>query len=243
LKQRKNRLLLLRLQLPITDKKQQAPIPTMTSPAVGSKPRLFSLGFGHNKKGHFLKLGLTGIHADLLTESYGTLKNSELKVFDLGLKLTKQQTLQLDYFNLLSLQKLNVSPSNLYGEDALSWRVALGIKARNKHCDHCNGLYLLAGIGKTWQLSPRLLSYAMLEGQYHGTDDAVLMSPVIGFTTEPTSRLKALLEIGVETNLRTGEKNQRTTGEARYAFSKNNTVRLSYEAQESEISLSYYHHW
>ncbi|MCK5897161.1 MAG: DUF4105 domain-containing protein [Cocleimonas sp.] len=244
LQKRKNHLLLLRLQLPIADKKQQKiAIPTITSPAVGSKPRLFSVGFGYQKKGHFLKIGLTGIHYDLLTKNYGTLKNSELKVFDLGLKSTKQQKLILDYFNLLRLQKLNTSPSTLYGEDTLSWRVALGINARNKQCNHCNGVYLLGGIGKAWQLSPRVLSYAMLEGRYHAAKDDVHISPVIGFITEPTSYLKTSLEIGVEKNVKTGKKEQRVIGETRYSFSKNNTVRLSYEAQEKSVSLSYYHHW
>lgn len=244
LKQRKNHLLLLRLQLPINDPQQKtAPIPNMPSPATGSKPRLFSIGLGHNKTEHFFELGLTAIHYDVLTQSYGMLENSELKAFDLGLKYTEKQTLSLDYFNLLSIQKLNVSASKLHQEDDLSWRVAVGIKARNNQCDDCNGFYLSTGIGKAWQVSPNILSYLMLDGRYHGKENDFFITPNIGLIIKHRHHLKSVLEIGVIGNTKNGGKTQKLRWETDYALSKNNSIRLSYEKEGDELSISYYHHW
>jgi hypothetical protein len=244
LKKRKNNLLLLRLQLPIINRKKQATIvPKILSPATGAKPRLFSVGYGYQKKGHFLMLGVTGIHYDVLTKNYGILENSELKVFDLRLKSIEKKSLALDYFNVLSIQKLNVSPSNLYGEEELSWRVALGINARNKHCDDCNGAYLSGGIGKAWQLSDKTISYLMLDAKYHTKGDDLLLSPTLGFIIESSNRLRSVLEIGLETNVKNGDKEKQLQWQTRYSFSKNNAVGIAYEKQQNEFSMSYYYHW
>lgn len=244
LKQRKNHLLLLRLQLPITDPKQKtAPILEIPSPASGSKPRLFSVGLGQNKTSHFLELGLTAIHYDVLTQSYGMLENSELKVFDLGLKYTKQQKLSLNYFNLLSIQKLNLSSSKLHQTNDLSWRIAVGIKARDNKCDDCNGFYLSTGMGKAWQISPNILSYAMLDGRYHANGDDFFITPNIGLILKYSHNLKSVLEMGIIANTKKGEKTQKIKWETDYALSKNNSVRFLYEKQGDKFSLSYYHHW
>ena len=244
LKERKNQLLLMRLQLPIADKKQPVlTVPAMISPAEGSKPRLFSVGLGRDKKAHFLRLGVTAIHYDLLTDSYGALANSELKVFDLSLRSFSKQKISLDYFNLVSIQKLNISPTTLYQENEFSWRVAVGIKARNKHCTDCNGLFLSAGIGKAWQTSQKMLSYVMLDTQYHAKEDDFLLTPNIGLVIKPYPALKSVLEIGLEANLNNGEKSETLSWQTRYAFDKNNALRLSYEKQQNELSLSYYYHW
>lgn len=244
LKKRKNKLLLMRLQLPVVDNKQKIlPMPAMTSPAEGIKPRLFSVGFGQKNGAHFLRLGVTAIHYDLLTDSYGALENSALKVFDLSLKLAKKQTLSLDYFNLVRIQKLNISPTTLYKESDMSWRVAVGIKARNKHCTDCNGLFLSAGIGKAWQASKKMLSYMMLDAQYHAKKDDFLLTPNIGFIVKPHHALKSVVEIGLEKNLNSGEKNKKIHWQARYALNKNNALQLSYEKQRDELSFSYYYHW
>lgn len=244
LKKRKRQLLLLRLQLPIIKKdKYSLNVPKITSPATGSKPRLFSVGYGYQKKGHFLTLGVTGIHYDLLTKSYGTLANSELKVFDLRLKSVEKKALVLDYFNLLRIQKLNISPSTLYAEDDLSWRVAVGIKARNKHCDACTSAYVLTGIGKAWQVSSQLITYLMLDVQYHAKEDDVLVSPNIGFVVGSSHRLKSVMEIGLETNIKNGKKEQKIEWQTRYSISNNDAVRLSYKKQNKAFSIAYYYHW
>jgi hypothetical protein len=244
LKKRKHQLLLLRLQLPIIKKdKHLTNVPKITSPATGSKPRLFSVGYGYQKKGHFLTLGVTGIHYDLLTKSYGTLANSELKVFDLRLKSIAKEALVLDYFNLLRIQKLNISPSPLYAEDDLSWRVAVGIKARNKQCDECNSAYVLTGMGKAWQVSSQVITYLMLDIQYHAKENDVLVSPNIGFVVSSSNRLKSVVEIGLETNIKNGKKEQKIEWQTRYSFSNNDAIRLSYEKQNNALSVSYYHHW
>jgi hypothetical protein len=244
LEQRKNHLLLLRLQLPMRDPKQKIPaIPNMPSPAAGSKPRLFLVGIGHNKTGHFFKLGLTAIHSDLLTKSYGMLENSELKAFDLGLKYTQKQNLSFDYFNLLSIQKFNISASKLYQEANVSWRVSVGINARNHQCDDCNGFYLSAGRGKAWQISKNILSYAMLDGRYHSKADDFFITPNMGLILKHRHHLKSVLEMGIIANTKNGKTTQQLIWEADYAFSNHHSLRLSYEKQEDKFSLSYYHHW
>ena len=244
LKQRKNQLLLMRLQLPVANSERAvSSISAMTSPAEGSKPRLFSVGFGQDKGGHFLRLGMTAIHYDLLTDRYGVLANSALKFFDLSFKSTEKKKLSLDYFNLASVQKLNISPTKLYQESEMSWRIAVGIKARNKYCADCNGLFLSVGVGKAWQTSQKMLSYVMLDTHYHAKADDFLLTPNIGFIVKPHPALKSVLEIGWETNLNNGKKDKTISWQTRYALDKNNALRLAYEKQSDALSLSYYYHW
>ena len=216
------------------------PVP---SPASGSKPRLFSVGLGHQKTGNFIKLGFTAIHYDVLTQSYGMLENAELKVFDLSLKGNSNQKLSLDYFNLLSIQKLNTHSSKFLQQNDLSWRIKVGIKARNNHCTDCNGLYLSAGIGKAWKISSQLESYLMLDGTYHGKQDDLLITPNIGLTLNHSNKLKSTLELGLITHTKNGQKDKKIEWQTRYSFSKNKALRLSYQKDNDKFSISYYYHW
>ncbi len=245
LKKHKNNLLLLRLQLPIIkeDKQTIKPLQAIPSPASGAKPRLFSVGLGHQKKEKLIILGLTAVHYDVLTHSYGMLKNAELKVFDLGVKATKKQKLSLDYFNLLSIQKFNTPSSYLPQQEALSWRIKVGIKARNNYCLDCNSLYLSAGIGKAWQVSPTINTYLMLDGIYYKKQNDLLISPNLGFILEHSNQLKSVVELGLATNMKNGKREKKLKWQSRYSFSKNNAVRLSYQHDENRLSVSYYYHW
>ena len=244
LKKRKNQLLLLRLQLPIIEQKQKIPVlKAIPSPASGSKPRLFSVGLGHQRTGKFIKLGFTAIHYDLLTQSYGMLENAKLKVFDLNLKGNSNQKLSLDSFNLLSIEKLNTNSSEFLQQNDLSWRIKVGIKARNNHCTNCNGLYLSAGIGKAWKVSSQLESYLMLDGSYHGKQDDLLITPNIGLILNHSNKLKSTLELGLITNTKNGQKDKKIEWQTRYSFSKNKALRFSYQKDNNKFSVSYYYHW
>lgn len=246
LNKRKNQLLAARLQLPINHvTHQEQSVPSLASPATGAKPRLFSVGLGKNKDtGNYIRLGLTGIHYDLLTQSRGSLENAEIKVFELDMQYNEEDEFSINTFNLASIQKLNLNRTALNGENSFSWRFRTGFKKRDLQCIDCEGFYLTGGMGQTWKLSANFISYAMVDGEYHQEKKGVTVTPVLGLIVEHTDKMKTHIETGYSFSSDSNDKYLKGKIESRYSFTKNDSLRLSYEKNKgSEYTAAYYRHW
>ncbi len=247
LKQYKNSLVLERLKLPIQrgEKKKSLPVPAMTSPAKGAKPRLFQVGFAHHKsQGNIVELGLTAVHYDLLSNSKGSLENSELKVFELELNYDKKQKLSLNNLTFISVQKLGLKNTKLLGERNLSWRVSTGFKKNNLSCEACTNFFVKGGIGHAYKLPNDFITYGILDTKYSAEQNSFNISPNIGLILTYGERIKSVLETGVDIEVKTGKRNEHLKLETRFSVTKNDAFRFSVEKNKGkEIKASYYHNW
>jgi hypothetical protein len=244
-KRYKNTLIIQRLTLPIQHEKHQAPIPSLASPASGAKPRLFHIGLANNKKrGQVIEIGFTGIHYDTLSNSKGSLENSALKVFDLTLNYDKEQKLSLKKWDIINIQKLELSNTQLKGESNLSWRISMGLEQTDLSCVDCTNFYFKGGVGRAFKISDAFISYAMLDGKLITEKSTFETTPSIGFIVTLNKQLKSTVETGLKIDIKTGQKDEYAKMETRYSFSKNNTLRLSFEKfRGKEIKAAFYHHW
>ena len=130
------------------------------------------------------------------------------------------------------------------GMAALSWRVRTGFKKLDLQCMDCEGFYLMGGIGQAWKVSDNLISYAMLDGEYHQEQQGISLSPMLGIVITHNNKLKTHVDAGISANSKSHEQHIKGKLETRYSFSKNDTLRISFEKNMgSEFMASYYRHW
>ena len=247
LKERKNALLRYRLQLPIENNKTDglSSINPLESPANGARPRLFRVGIATNDTlGEYLEIGLAGVHFDVLSNSKGSLKNATLTVMDLNVGVDKEANVFVDRLDIVNVQKIGLNNTRLIGEKNLSWRVGMGFERTDLGCQSCTNFYMQGGIGKAYQFNDPLILYGFLDAKYIAENNAFEIAPSVGAIATLNQRLKLTLEMADKTNVNTGAEDASLKLDTRYSFSKNNTVRLSYEKYRGEeFRLSFYHHW
>ncbi len=245
LKQHKNTLIVERLNLPIQQREKPEKVPHIISPAKGAKPRLFHVGIAHNQAhGEVYELGLTAIHYDLLSNSKGSLENSELTLFNLILNYDKKQDFSVQKFDLISIKKLGLNSTKLFGESNLSWRIRTGFERNDLSCKNCTNFFIEGGIGHAYKLRGNLISYGMLDGRYSAEKNTFEVAPNIGLIFSNNKKLKSVLEAGTRIDVESGQKNELLKLETRYSLSKNNTLRLSFEKNRGEeFKASFYHNW
>lgn len=247
LKERKNALLLYRLKLPIGVK---SPIdlittPPLESPANGAKPRLFRIGVASNRSiGEYLKIGLAGVHFDVLTNSKGSLKNATLTVMDLNVGVNKGDHVFVDRLDIVNVQKIGLNDTRLIGEKNLSWRVGLGFERADLNCQSCTNFYMQGGIGKAYKLKDSFILHGFVDAKYIAESNAFEIAPSLGAIATLNKRLKLTLQVADKINIDNGNEDESFKIDTRYSLSKNNTLRLSYKKfRGEELNLSFYHHW
>jgi hypothetical protein len=247
LKERKNALLRYRLKLPIENKSpaELSSITPLESPANGAKPRLFRVGIAtNNTLGEFLQIGLAGVHFDVLTNSRGSLKNATLTVMDLNVGVNKNNHVFIDRLDIVNIQKIGLNDTRLIGEKNLSWRVGLGFERTDLNCQSCTNFYLKGGIGKAYKFKDPFILYGFLDAKYIAENNALEIAPSVGVISTLNQHLKLTLQLTDKINVDTGDEDESFKLDTRYSFSKNNTLRLSYEKfRGEEFRLSFYHHW
>lgn len=243
--QYKNALILERLKLPTLRREKQDKVPLMVSPAEGSKPRLFHFGIVQNESHHkMFEVGLTAIHYDLLSNSKGSLENSELKVLELVLDYNHMQSISVKKLTLISIQKMGLNSTKLLGESNLSWRVSTGFDRNNLACTSCTNFFIQGGMGRSYKPSDNLIIYGMLDSRYSAEKNRFSLSPNLGLITTHNNHIKSVVEAGIDIDIKTGERIKRLKLEARYSLNKNNTLRLSLEQNNGgEFKVSFYHNW
>lgn len=240
---------LKRLKFPAGQGKNKiAEIPNIVSPAKGAKPWLFQVGLAHNKdRGALLEFGVTAIHYDLLSNSQGLLENIELKFLDVVLNADEKKKISLREFNFISVFKLGLNNTKLHGESNRSWRIKTGAKRNNLSCEDCTNFYLRGGLGFAHKLRSKshdLITYAMLDSEYHADNSGIEIIPTVGLIFSQSRRFKSSLEAGLNIDTATGDRDVELKLESRYSFSRNNSLRISYEKDKGEqIKASFFHNW
>ncbi len=246
-KQNRNKLILYRLKLPAQSEKKEDShaLVDIESPAKGAHPRLFHIGFSENKsKGELFQVGLTAVHFDTLSNSKGSLENSELKVLDLTVNIDHKQGVSIRKLDIINVQKLGLNNTRLRGESNKSWRVSTGFERTDLSCTACSNFYFKAGIGRAFKLSDTFIAYGMFDGKWVNETNQLEVIPSAGLVLTLDDKLKTKLEVGTVIESNSATKDEKLSFEARYSLSNNNTLRLSFEKfRGEEVSVSFYHHW
>ncbi len=241
-KQYKNKILGKRFKLPVTKEGQTNFIKEIISPAKGAKPRLISLGLTREKSNETsgnLAIGL--LHSDVLSNSKGTLENSELSAFHVEIDFSDSGDIALRHFDILRILKLGLSDTTLYGESNKTWRVGMGFEETNLSCEECTNFYIGGGFGKTFVSNSKLISYAMLNAKYVQENEQLELSPELGIVFTANDYFKTYLQTGLKMNTKNGQKDEFINLETRFSINTNNSIRLSYKnflGEEIRLSLN-----
>ncbi|RUO37354.1 hypothetical protein CWE13_05165 [Aliidiomarina shirensis] len=186
LKQRKNEVLVARMQLPAG---AEAFVPANAIPphqGVGGsmlQPRLI-----HNSElGAGVDLTYRIAYYDMLTPNAGKAPDSALSMGELGVRWHQDTGLELAKLWAVNIESLNINPTGLPGDGGRAWILRAGWQ-RNYVSAAGDDLqtFLRGGIGKAWQFGSTRL-YTMLDGQLTGGDDLgnkFAIMPRVGFTYE-----------------------------------------------------------
>jgi hypothetical protein len=183
LKRRKHRVLLKRLKLSSgNNPKWQAIEPTM--PHTGQDPSLIRTSIQHNSMtGNSLTIQTRPAYFDFLSTDAGHLPFSQLSMADLSLRFTTNKV-QIEKFDLLNIETLNISATGLPGDAGLAWKFRAG-NERDDLTDSIvsNEYFVETAIGKAQQYGNFAL-YTMLEARWQSPNDRseqIMLSPKVGF--------------------------------------------------------------
>ena len=226
----KSKLLAKRFKLPIIESAEVNFTQAIISPAKGAKPRLISIGMSKAAANETnVNLGIGLLHSDVLSNSKGTLENSELTAFYANIDIDSTNDITLRRLDILRILKLGLSDTTLFGETNKTWRVGLGFEKSNVSCFDCTNFYIGGGLGKTFVANNKLISYAMLNTKYVQENKQVELSPELGLIFTANDSFKTYLQTGLKVNTKTGQKDEFINMETRFLLNTNNSFRFSYE--------------
>jgi hypothetical protein len=183
LKRRKHRVLLERLKLSSGENPQwETTAPTM--PHTGQNPSLIRASMQHNSMtGNSSSIQTRPAYFDFLSTDAGHLPFSQLSMADLSLRFTIDE-IKLEKFDLLNIETLNISATDLPGDAGLAWKFRAG-NERDDLTDSIvtNEYFMESAIGKAQQYG-NLAVYTMLEARWQSPNDRseqILVSPKVGF--------------------------------------------------------------
>jgi len=238
-KERKQRLLIHRIQLQ-SDTPENSKTSTAQPPTSGPLPLMLRVGIQQQKQQAANLLLTTRLsYYDLLNLEAGRLPHTQLTTLELQLILQEEQIRfkQLDFFKI---QNLNVSQSGLEKEGGVAWKVHFF--ADKDHNEQPNNISfnLQLGIGKALQLTRHTLIYAMSDAILSDRpQERLQIRPYAALLTSLTPFWKSHLILGQTYSL-----NEQKTPinqwqwQNRFGNSRHWDLRLNYQQQQSETSLS-----
>lgn len=170
----KKQILLARLQRPIREAISSS-IPEIDSPANGSPPMEFGIGYSHNSK-NTDSLLLTWSPYKKGRVGNNSLQGDELILVDLTVGVNDSE-LYIDRFDLLSVLNLNTIAVAMECENYLSWELKLGFDRVVDNNDYRYNGVLSFGMGRAWQLTKDLIGYAMVPITLNTVSDPVRLRP------------------------------------------------------------------
>ena len=227
-KEIKNKLLYLRLQLPVKEV-QNVKIKKKESPAKGNKPMLIGSGITNlSNIGSYPTLDFSIFAIESLGQN--SLNFDELIVANtsIGYKSNPKKDLFVNEFSLIKIKKL--SRTNLDWEESFnpSWKLNIGSKAIEKNSKIVNDIFIKGSIGKTVKLSENVTSYFMIDSTIHSKFPYVTVKPNINLDIG-LNKLKSNIEIGYEANPYNKNTNEYMKVSSQYKVYDNFSLALEYE--------------
>lgn len=132
-------------------------------PHEAQKPILTLPGYFYSEKfGEASSLRFRPVFYDLVSPDTGRPVYSSLAVMDFELNATDER-LWLKNLNLVSIESLNLSSTNLKGDGGWAWRVNAGADQMNLACNTCSVAKLEFGAGLAFEISRYFAMYAMFD--------------------------------------------------------------------------------
>ncbi|VAW79268.1 hypothetical protein MNBD_GAMMA15-1091, partial [hydrothermal vent metagenome] len=244
LKSNKDAVLRYRFTLPVA-KGVSETMELLAPPASGSRANLTVLGTGYQEDfGVSARFGFAAVDYDILSIQGGGLENSELKIADLRFSVSRSSGIYLDYFDLVSIQKINTRKTSLHGESNRSWRVSAGLQRRDLTCIDCQTLYLEGGVGKALVISDSLTGYGMLDVGTQLAPELISVTPFLGLIFNAGTPFKAVVEVGSRVDHHNKSGDTVIRFDSRYALSKKHQIRFGFEHyRASEYRLELFYYW
>src|SRR5690606_15832223 len=127
------------------------------------KPILTQFGFVQSEKfGRIGSFRLRPSFYDMVSPDAGRPTFSSLAIMDLELNATEDR-LWIQSFNLISVETLNLSKTNLEGDGGFALRFNAGMDQMKLACRTCNVIRGEFGIGKAWEVSNSVVLYVMVD--------------------------------------------------------------------------------
>lgn len=172
----KKQILLARLQRPIR-KETVVQIPEIDSPATGSRPMEFGIGYSGDNNNNSILLNWSLYKKGRVGKN--SMQGDELILADLSVGID-EINLYIDRFDLISLLNLNTESVQLDHENSLSWELRLGVdRVPNDNENQYNGV-ISFGVGRAMKLAKNLIGYGMIPITVNTLSDPVRLRPHLG---------------------------------------------------------------
>lgn len=219
----------------------------VSPPHKGQLPSMMRLGlFYNNSFGEGFELRIRPSYYDLLALNAGRLPNSNLTMFDLRVVFNGNQ-IRLRSLDLVNVETLNISRTNLPRDGGLAWKVRFGLERQNLSCDDCIVASLVSGFGKAIQITQGAVFYGMLEGLIqteHDNSGTLGGTARVGAVGEPLAGWKSRLETGYREYLNgTRVDTMLVRWENRFGRDRGWDIRFSFEENidhEVQAAISFY---
>ncbi|WP_122893361.1 Lnb N-terminal periplasmic domain-containing protein [Arcobacter peruensis] len=238
----KNKLLYLRLLLPIKENKK-IKIKEKKSPAMGNKPMILGSSFTSlSKIGSYPTLDFSIFAIESLGQN--SLNFNELIVGNTSIayKPNSKENLFINEFSLIKIKKLNRTALDWEESFNPSWRLNIGSKLIEKNSKTTNDIFINAGIGKTFEISENITSYYILDASVHSKFPYITVKPNINFDFD-FNKLKNSLEFGYEVNPYNKNTNEYLKVSAQYKVLDNFSIAISHENSsysKSNVNLKWF---
>mgnify|MGYP005993626735 FL=1 len=201
----KNKLLLLRLNLPIR-KNKEIEVKNRVSPAKSNKPMILSLGTAYSKNRNFYsQLGFSVFAIESIGKNH--LNNDELIVLDTKLGIdNKKDHVFLDSFDLIKIKKLKTSQIDLDDNNLISWKLNIGTKRVEDNDSNKYNSFIKADIGKAFKID-NLTSSFMINSTVQNLYPYLEFMPNIGIDLD-FKKVKTSAVYGLKLNPYNTQKNE-----------------------------------
>jgi hypothetical protein len=225
----KNKLIQMRIQLPVSDDVEH-PMPPLPSSALGEKPSELGLGVGNQRA--YLNFAL--FNKDLLS-AYSNPHN-EFQMLDFSFIYQKDQ-LKLQSADLIHILKIEDLSQQLAGEKKYSWELAAGVK-QDIFTGELHRPYIQGGLGAGYDFSQNLIGYSMLSAELNDSAakiDAVSETALVyqhesfGFKISQVFQQRQNKALANDTRF-----------ELKYRVTKNTDLRLLLSHQNNYLNYQYF---
>lgn len=211
-------------------------------------PSMIRAGWINNHvRGNGVELHFRPAYYDLLTPNTGRIPNSKLTMFELKAARIQDQ-FELRSLDLVNIETLNLSQTNLPGDGGPAWKLKFGLDSQDLNCSHCMIFNVNGGIGKALRLTDETLIYGMIEGlaqtshQDSGTLAGIARAALL---TAPCNFWKTGLSVGHKRYLnQSNETHRQISWENRLGNSRHWDIRINYgENVGRELLLAGSYYW